>query len=213
MRVLISDPNSIVTAGVECFLEKQLGVEVVASARLGPAIVDQAKKARPDLLLISLQNGDYDTVPILRRIVQRANVPSVVLLANTSKEYIALVLKTGVNSILPQHAPANELKTAIDAALRRRTYVSAALPRASRQLAKKVLAGQPTVLDRLTERQRSILKLIAEGKNTKEIAARLKISIKTVEFHRVRLMTRLEIYNVAGLVRFALRAGLVKSEP
>ncbi len=212
MRVLISDPNSIVTAGLGCLLEQELGYEVVAKARLGPGMLDQAKKAKADLLLITLQCQGYDAVSMLQRIVSRANLPSVLLLGNTSKEYVALMLQTGVNAVVPQNAPSAELKTAINAALRRRTYLSNALPPASRQLAKRVLAGHPTLFDRLTDRQRSILKLIAESKNTKEIAARLKISIKTVEFHRVRLMTRLQIYNVPGLVRFALRAGLVRME-
>ncbi len=212
VRVLISDPNSILSAGVGCLIEKQLGCEVVAKAPLGPALLDQVKKTKPDLLLITLQCQGYDAVSMLHRILSRANLPSVLLLGNTSKEYVALVLQTGVNAVVPQNAPSAELKTAINAALRRRTYLSNALPPASRQLAKRVLAGHPTLFDRLTERQRSILKLIAEGKNTKEIAERLKISIKTVEFHRVRLMTRLEIYNVPGLVRFALRAGLVRME-
>jgi DNA-binding NarL/FixJ family response regulator len=212
VRVLIPDPNSIVTAGVRCFLEKQFGYQVVGNGHLGPGVLDQAKRSKPDLLLISLQSQGYDAIPVLRRIIQRADIPSVLLLENTSKEYVALVLKTGVNAVLPQYAALSELKKAINSALRRRTYLSPALPAASRQMAKKVLAGQSTVFDRLTDRQRSILKLIAEGKNTKEIAARLKISIKTVEFHRVRLMTRLEIYNVPGLVRFALRAGLVQMD-
>lgn len=211
VRVLISDPNSIVTAGLGCLLEQQ-GCEVVARVPLGLAILDHAKKSKPDLLLITLQSQGYDAVSMLQRILSRTNLPSVLLLGNTSKEWVALILQTGANALVPHHAPSGELKTAINAALRRRTYLSTALPSASRQLAKRVLAGHPTLFDTLTERQRSILKLIAEGKNTKEIAERLKISIKTVEFHRVRLMTRLEIYNVPGLVRFALRAGLVRME-
>src|SRR5256885_15927387 len=102
VRVLISDPNSIVTAGLGCLLEKQLGFKVVAKAPLGPAMLDQAKKAKPDLLLITLQCQGYDAVSMLHRIVSRANIPSVLLLGNTSKEYVALVLQTGVNAVVPQ---------------------------------------------------------------------------------------------------------------
>ena len=165
------------------------------------------KRESADVLLVYL---GIQAVETIARRLKQSGLPMVVVSANTSKEHAAQAVQAGVIGLVPQSAPKRELEAALRAAGARKLYLSPSLPAAARQFARRALGGERNPLDRLTERQRTILKLIAEGRNTKEIAHRLKVSVKTVEFHRVRLMNRLEIYNVPGLVRFAVRTGLVR---
>jgi two-component system, NarL family, response regulator LiaR len=210
MRIVIADSNSLVTAAIQSLLTV-LGFEVVGTIRLSAKSAAETSRKRADVLLVylSLQNG-VDAMSQITRLRRQLEIPIVAVTPNISKEHTAQVLQTGVIALLPPTAAAQELATAIRSAIARKPFLSPSLPAAVHQFAKRVLNGERTPLDRLTDRQRSILKLIAEGRNTKEIAHRLKVSVKTVEFHRVRLMNRLEIYNVPSLVRLAMRSGLIR---
>ena len=165
---------------------------------------------RVDALLIYLGSQGVESIRQISRALKQIEAPAVVISANASKEHAAQVLQTGAQALVPESAPPGELESAIRSAIARKLFLGPSLPAAVRQFAKKSLQGERTPFERLTERQRSILKLIADGKNTKEMAQRLKVSVKTIEFHRVRLMNRVGIYNVPSLVRFAIRCGLVR---
>ena len=209
MRILIVDCDSLVTAAIQTLLEKRFGFEVFGLTTLKAKSLPGNRKP-VDAVVIYLGFQGVESIRQISGILKQVDAPAVVISPNASKEHIAQVLQTGVQALVPQSAPAAELESAIRSAVARKLFLSPSFPSGVRQFAKKSLSGERTPLDRLTERQRTILKLIAEGKNTKEIAHRLKVSVKTVEFHRVRLMNRLEIFNVASLVRFAIRCGLVR---
>ena len=210
MRVLIVDSESLITAAIESLLSNELGIQVVGSISLSTRLLAEAKRKAADVLLVYLGVQGSDCLPQLARVLRPTTLPVVAVSGNLSKEHVAQVLQAGIRAFVPQNAPPKDLKAALQAVQNGSVHLPPSLPAAVRQAAKRAIAGERTLLDRLTERQRSILKLIAEGRNTKEIAHRLRVSVKTVEFHRVRLMNRLGIYNVPGLVRFAIRCGVVR---
>ena len=209
MRILIVDSNSLISDAIETLLEKKLGFEIAGITQLN-AKSPPATRKRIDLAVIYLGFQAVEALRQMARILKQLDVPAVVISANASKEHAAQVLQTGVQGLVLQSASTAELESAIRSVVAGKLFLSPSLPAAARQFAKKSLDGERTPFERLTDRQRSILKLIAEGKNTKEIAHRLKVSAKTVEFHRVRLMNRLGIFNVPSLVRFAIRCGLAR---
>lgn len=201
LGVIIANDHTLISAGIRCFLEQSLEMEVLATVRLGPKARDLITRKKPDLLFLYLALRGYDGLEKAERLLKSfPKLPAVLLAVNNSQEYVSKALDAGVHSVIPQTAKPRELQQAIRAALRRRAFVSRSLP--------KALNGKPP-FERLTPRQRSVLKLMAEGNSTKEIARALKLSAKTVEFHRARLMERLDIYDVPSLVRLAARVGLV----
>jgi len=133
----------------------------------------------------------------------------VILSMHSGPEYVARALNAGASGYLLKESAFEELGLALDAALAGRTYISRKLDGEVVQRFRKQLQGGSDALDVLTPRQRQILQLLAEGKSTREIAERLHLSVKTVETHRAQIMERLGIHDLAGLVRFAIRAGLV----
>jgi DNA-binding NarL/FixJ family response regulator len=130
-----------------------------------------------------------------------------------NEEYVWRALKAGVAGYLLKKAAIAELELALQRVMRKEVYLSQEIfERLPQDFATRDLARQKSPLEQLTPRQREILQLIAEGQNTKQIAELLKVSPKTVEYHRMKLMTALNVYDVPGLVRFALRMGLVSQE-
>ena len=128
---------------------------------------------------------------------------------HAAEEYALQALRAGAAGYLLKDADLSELELAIGAVARGQTYLSPAMSKHLVSDYRRRMAEQPDPLDRLTPRHREVLQLIAEGQTTKDIAARLKLSVKTVETHRVQLMDRLDIHDLAGLIRFAIRVGLV----
>jgi DNA-binding NarL/FixJ family response regulator len=135
---------------------------------------------------------------------------------HTNEEYVVQALKAGAAGYLLKDSAPNELEIAVNAVIRGETYLSPAI---SKHVVDSYLRRisdvssnrekEPDIYKQLTSRQREILQLIAEGNSTKEIATKLNVSIKTVETHRMQLMDRLEIHDVAGLVRYAIRMGII----
>jgi DNA-binding NarL/FixJ family response regulator len=150
---------------------------------------------------------------LARRLTQELPRTRVIVLSmHAEASYVRQALKAGVAGYLVKGAAVSELPLAIESVVRGETYLS---PRISHTVVQELLrdgAGEPDPLEGLTGRQREILQLVAEGQSTKEIASALGLSVKTVETHRTRIMDRLGIRDVAGLVRLAIRTGLVSSE-
>ena len=210
-RILLVDDHALVRAGMRSLLHEIPGVEVVAEAADGAEALRLAVELRPDVVLLDIamkgMNG-LDAAARLREQLPAAKV--IVLSMHTSEEYVLLALRAGAAGYLIKDSATSELELALKAVARGETYLSPAI---SRQVVdgyvQRVGAAAP---DPLTPRQREVLKRIAEGRSTKEIAYELKLSVKTVETHRAQIMERLGIRDVAGLVRYAMRAGLVPPE-
>jgi DNA-binding NarL/FixJ family response regulator len=213
IRVLLADDHALVRAGLRELLQKLPGVEVVAEAGDGREALALVKSALPNLALLDITMKGLTGLEAAERIVKEFPSVKVVMLSmHASEEYVLRALRAGVSGYIIKDAAIVELELALKAVMAGETYLS---PNLSRNVIESYLGrteGKPSLLEQLTPRQREILQLIAEGQSTKEIAYTLDVSVKTVETHRAQLMQRLEIYDVAGLVRYALRVGLISPE-
>jgi len=189
------------------------GVEVVAEAGNGLEVVELAKQHQPDIVLMDIAMSGLNGLDAAARIVKdQPRCKIIILSMHSNEEYITRALHVGVSGYLIKDAAASELEVALRAVARGEKYLSPAI---STQLINRYEEHGPAreaSPEQLTPRQREILQLIAEGHTTKEIATILGLSPKTVETHRTQLMERLNLHDVAGLVRYAIRIGLISPE-
>jgi DNA-binding NarL/FixJ family response regulator len=212
-RVLLADDHALVRAGIRALLSTIEGVEVIAEAGDGREALRLIKELRPDIALLDITMPDLSGLEVLKE--SKKDFPDlrvIILTVHEAGEYAMEALRAGAAGYLPKSAAANELQVAIKIVSRGETYVSGEVSRKTLLEFSQGVTEHTHLLARLTPRQREILTLIAEGHSTKDIARRLNISVKTVESHRAQLMERLDIHDVAGLVRYAIRKGLVKVE-
>jgi len=207
LRVLLADDHLVLRQGLKALLEQQ-GIEVVGEASDGHAAVELARKLAPDVAVLDVAMPGLNGVAAAREITQAAAPPRVILLtALEDARFVADALRVGVRGFVLKAQGAADLIRAIQEVYRGGLYVSPGVSQAVID-ACNAAAGTP-IPDRLSERERQVVQLVAQGKATKEIATLLKISVKTVEFHRSRIMTKLNIHDTAGLVRYAIREGLI----
>ncbi len=208
-RIVLIDDHTLVRAGLRAVIEGVEGVQVVAEAGDALAGLALVREHRPDVLITDVTLKGMSGLELAEQV--RRELPSVrvvMLSMFSSEEYVLRALRIGASAYLVKDAAPSEIRIALDAARRGETYLS---PGASQRLIARA-TGKPAdagPLAALTDRQREVLRLIAEGVHTKEIAYRLNLSPKTVEAHRAQLMERLGIHDVPGLVRLAIRTGLV----
>ncbi len=210
IRVLLAEDHTLVRAGIRALLESLKNIQVVAEAADGREALRLVQAHAPDILLMDITMKEMNGLEAAARLAKEQSTTRVIILSmHADQVYVRQALKAGAAGYLLKGADVAELELAIKAVTRGDTYLS---PSVSKDLVGGLLNGKAPAanpLDDLTPRQRETLQLIAEGKTTKEIAGRLNLSIKTVETHRAQLMERLNIHDVAGLVKFAIRAGLV----
>jgi DNA-binding NarL/FixJ family response regulator len=221
IRVLLVDDHTLVRGGLRALLQDITGVQVVAEAGDGREALQFIESQPPDIVMMDIAMAGMNGLEATTRISKDyPGVRVIILSMHTSEEYVLQALRAGAAGYLLKDAGISELEIAIHAVARGETYLSPPVSkhvitdymrRVGIEMEVDSSAGQPT-LDRLTLRQREILQLIAEGNTTQEIANLLNISVKTVETHRMQLMERLNIHDVAGLVRFAIRVGLITLE-
>jgi DNA-binding NarL/FixJ family response regulator len=213
IRVLLADDHTLVRAGIRSLLETMDDVEVVAESGDGHEALELLTRHRPDLALLDIGMPGLNGIEIARRISRVAPKTRVLILSMyDDKTHVQQAMRAGVGGYLLKGAAVAELPLAIAAVMSGQTYLT---PKVQRYVVDGFLHEEPIAVDPLeglTQRQREILQLVAEGRSTKEIAGILDVSIKTIETHRARLMERLDIHDVPGLVRFAIRSGLVSSE-
>jgi DNA-binding NarL/FixJ family response regulator len=213
VRVLLADDHALVRAGIRALLEGLEGVAVVAEAGNGGEVLELARKHRPDVVLLDISMPGIGGLEASTQLKQELPEVRVVMLSmHANEEYVLQALRAGAVGYMLKDSATAELELALQAVMQGETYLS---PPISKQVVEgyvqRVGAEQPAA-DHLTPRQRQVLQLIAEGLSTKEIAYRLELSVKTVETHRAQLMERLQIRDIAGLVKYAIRNGLVSSE-
>ena len=211
VRVLLADDHTLLRAGVRALLEEIEDIEVVAEAKDGREALQLVETHRPDVVLSDITMPVMNGLELTTRLTRDTpNVRVIVLSMHASEEYVWQALRAGASGYLLKDAGVSELEFAIKAVARGETYLTPAVSKHVIGEYVRRTVGESGPLDLLTPRQREILQLVAEGRTTKEIARVLKVSVKTVETHRAQLMDRLDIHDVTGLVRFAIRVGLVQ---
>ena len=213
VRVLLADDHNLFRAGVRGLLKSFGGFDIVGEAMDGQEAVALAERERPDVLLMDVGMPGLNGIEAAERVRAVAPATRVIILSmHTGEEHVMRALKAGAAGYVLKDAQPDELERGLRQVARGELYLSPAV--ATYVFQSYANGGGPghTALERLTPRQREVLQLIAEGYTTKAIASRLHVSVKTVETHRARLMERLGIHDVPGLVRFALRRGLVDNE-
>lgn len=211
IRVLLAEDHTLVRAGIRALLEQMEGVTVVAEASDGRTALDQIAACQPDVVLMDIAMAGLNGLEATRRLANEfPRVRVIILSVHAEKEYVRQALRAGAAGYLLKDAATVELELAIRAVARGETYLSPTVSKYVLDDYVQHLLAEPQPLDCLTPRQREILQLIAEGHSTREIARLLTLSVKTVETHRAQLMERLGVHDIAGLVRYAIRSGLVE---
>lgn len=214
LRVILADDHTLVRAGVRALLEKLPGVEVVGEAGDGRDVLNLVRAQRPDVVLLDITMPGLNGLEAAARITKDfPEVRAIILSMHENEEYYWRALKAGAAGYLLKKAATAELATALQQVMRGEIYLSREISsRLLRTFTTGGVATRKSPLEQLSARQREILQLMAEGQNTKAIAELLKVSPKTVEYHRMKLMNALNVHDVPGLVRFALRVGLIPLE-
>lgn len=208
IRVLIVDDHAILREGIRSLLASHDDIEVVGEASDGREAADKARQLNPDVILMDVAMPLMDGLEATRRI--RKDNPRIKVLILTqydNKEYVLSSIKAGASGCVPKRVVASELVSAIRAVHSGDSFL---YPSAAKFLIEDYLQRvEEDPYDRLTEREREILKLVAEGRTNREIADMLSISVKTVLGHRTSLMEKLDIHNRTELIKYAIRKGLI----
>ena len=212
IRVLVADGHALVRGGIRALIEKLPELQIVAEASDGPEALRLIGLHQPDVALIktplSRLNGGVEVVVGVRKEWPRVHV--IVLSTHADAEFLRQARGCGVTGYLTMNDSASELELAIKTVAFGKTHISSSLTDPLVDLVRRG-AGDGTK-KALTPRQREVLRLLAQGNSTKRIALLLNISAKTIETHRMLLMERLDIHDIAGLVRYAIKAGLIRLE-
>ncbi len=213
VRIVIADDHTIVRGGIRLLLESQEGVEVIGEAANGHEALELTRAFHPDVLVADIAMPGLNGLDLVKCMKQDlSQTRAVILSMHNDQEYVRRAMEAGARGYVLKGSNIEELSMAVQAVMRGEVFLSPAI---TQPLVDSLLdrSGNRTAPGgELTPRQREVLCLIAEGETTKAVANRLGISAKTVEAHRSQLMERLQIYEVAGLVRYAIRTGLVSSD-
>jgi len=211
IRTILADDHRMFRDGLRALIEKEQDIKVIGEAENGRATVQLVRELSPDVVVMDIGMPDLNGVEATRQIA--AQCPSVRVIAlsmHSDKRFVTEMLHAGASGYLLKDCAFQELAQAIRTVARNQAYLSPPIAKAvitnyaGRSSRRKASA--------LTSREREVLQLLAEGKNTKEIASALNVSVKTVETHRAQIMERLDLHSVAELTKFAIREGLTSLE-
>jgi DNA-binding NarL/FixJ family response regulator len=207
MRILLADDHSMFRESLRVLLEKQ-GFEIVAEAADGKEAAHLARRLEPDVAVLDVGMPVRNGIDAAREIGRRAPGTATILLTVFEEDaYVMGALQAGARGYVLKSQAAAELVKAIRDVARGSVYLS---PGVSRTVVEACVAKKSPEGDPLTDRERHVLQLIAEGNTTRETAEILRVSFKTAESHRMQIMRKLDIHNTAGLVRYAIRRGLIR---
>jgi len=212
-RVLLADDHSLIRIGVRTLVEQLGGMEVVGEASDGRMALEMIKKHSPDLVLMDIGMAGMNGLEATARVTKDfPGVKVIILSMHATEEYVWQALRAGACGYLLKDSGLSELELAINAVMKGEMYLTPTVNKKVVMDYMERLDTDQTPIERLTRRQREILQLIAEGNTVKEIAWELNLSAKTIETHRSQLMDRLDIHDVAGLVRYAMRMGIIEPD-
>lgn len=214
IRVLLADDHSMMREGLRFILERAADVEVVGEAENGRTVLEMADRLKPDVVVMDIGMADLNGVEATRRL--RAGHPKIKVIGlsmYSDKRYVLGMLEAGASGYVFKGAAGTELVRAIEAAGRGRKYLSSQITDVvvDSYVERQFPAGN-TAYSALGNREREVLQLLAEGKTSKEIASRLRISPATVETHRRNIMKKLNLHSIAELTKYAIREGITQLE-
>jgi DNA-binding NarL/FixJ family response regulator len=210
LRIMLADDHTLVRAGLHKLIDAMPGVEVVGEAGDGQTLLTMVEQMHPDVVLMDIAMPGLNGLETTARLLQNNPAIRVMILSmHQSEEYVRRALRLGAVAYLLKDSAPMELELALAAVLRGETYLSPAVSKGVVNDYVQRLRDEDQPGDQLSPRQREVLQLIAEGLSTKEIARQLNLSVKTIETHRTSLMKLLDVHEVTGLVRYALKIGLV----
>ena len=213
IRVLLADDHDLFRAGIRSLLRSFTDVEVVGEAANGREALHLIEANPPDVVLMDILMPELNGLDATARIASKfPDVRVIILSMNAAEEYVLQALRAGAAGYLLKTVSLIELELAIKAVSRGETYLSSALSKSVVEDYFNRATGHGNSIGRLTMRQREVLQLLAEGSRTKEIARKLDLSVKTIEMYRAQLMESLDIHDIPGLVRYAVRIGLITSD-
>lgn len=210
IRILICDDHTLFVEGIKALLRNEASLEIVGEARDGRQAVELVKQLKPDLLLMDISMPDMTGFDATQRVHESSpSVKVLILTMHDDEELVARCLEAGAAGYIMKDAPASQLLYAIEVVQKGDTYLSPVV-------LKTVVGGYvknsnrpQTSYDRLSVREREILKLLAEGLSVKEIAVRLNVSVKTVDVHKYNLMKKIGVHDRAELIKYAIQKKLI----
>lgn len=214
IRVLLVDDHDLVRSGFRALLETLDGIQVVGEASDGREALTRIATHHPDVVLMDISMPKLYglfAIPLVSRDFPEVRV--LVLSIYDNEEYVLQALQAGAAGYLLKNSRLPELEAAIRCVAQGQRYLTAAVSRYVIDAYLQRVGSSRSSLDRLTPRQREVLQLVAEGSTTKEISKKLGVSVKTIEMHRSQLMEALDIHDVAGLVRYAIRMKVIACDP
>ena len=208
LRVVVAEDHKLVSDGLVALLRAD-GIDVVGEAGDGREAVRLAETLTPDVIILDVSMPHLNGIDATRTILSTCpDAKTIAVTVHTDEEYVLGAFRAGVRGYVLKKQAAEDLLQAIREVHAGRVYIS---PGISRALVDALRSGAEAPADPLTVREREVLQLVAEGKTSKEIAALLIISVKTAETHRSNIMSKLDIHDTPGLVRYAIRRGMVEA--
>lgn len=212
IRILLVDDHRILRDGISSLLKEYSDMEIVGEAADGRNALNLVKELLPDLVIMDISMPDLNGIDATRKIL--ASYPNIKIMAlsmHYDKHFVSEIFKAGASGYLLKDCAFDEMAHAIRVIMSGKTYIN---PQIASLVVESLVSDSPRAHNKhafslLTEREREVLQLIAEGKSTKQIASNLNVSTKTVESHRRQVMGKLNIRNIADLTKYAIREGLI----
>jgi len=213
IRIILADDHAIVRHGLSRSFQQEEDVEVIAQAKDGRSTVQLARELSPDVVVMDIGMPDLNGIEATRQITRESPQVKVIALSmHSSRKYVTEMFKAGASGYLLKNCDFEELADAVRTVAGGKTYISPSISDVVIQHVQGSEEGD-SAFSVLTRREREILQLLAEGKTTKQAALRLYISPKTVEAHRLNIMSKLDVDSIALLTKYAIQEGLTLPEP
>ncbi len=214
VRLILADDHKIMREGLRALLAKQKEIEVIAEADSGRGVIELCAQLHPDVVVIDISMPDLNGIDAARQITRQApDIKVIALSMHSDKKYVKEMLAAGASGYLLKDAAFEELGMAIATVLKNKTYLSPQITdTVVKDYVNEHVPKDSIVSTALSAREREVLQLIAEGKSTRDVAAKLYVSVKTVETHRKQIMDKLGLNSIAELTKYAIREGLTSVE-
>jgi two-component system response regulator NreC len=210
IRILLADDHKIIREGLRALLVNQRDIDVIGEAEDGRSTVKLSHELSPDIVIMDISMPDMNGIEAARQIISRdSRIKVIALSVHSDKRFVIEMLNAGASGYLLKDCAFEELANAIRTVMSNRSYLSPAITDIMLNDYRHMLSKESlSVFSLLTAREREVLQLIAEGKTTKDIAAALSVSVKTIETYRQQIMEKLDIHSIAELTKYAIKEGL-----